>query len=126
MRILIADDHEPFRTMLRAMLGRLGAEVLECRDGREAVQRFREFAPDWVLMDVAMPQLDGFSAARQITATNPRARIVMVTDHDDADLRAEAGRVGAAGYVRKDNLEVLPGLLQQPTGSGSAAFEFDA
>ena len=121
LRILIADDHEQFRTMLKAMLGRLGAEVLECRDGHEAVQRFPEFAPDWVLMDIAMPQLDGFSAAHQITVMNPRARIVMVTDHDDADLRAEAGRVGAVGYVRKDNLGVLPGLLQQTTGAGSAA-----
>jgi len=46
---------------------------------------------------------------------NPRARVVMVTDHDDADLRAEAGRAGAAAYVRKDNLQVLPGLLQRPT-----------
>ena len=114
LRILIADDHEPFRTMLKSMLGSLGAQLVECRDGREAVQRFREFEPDWVLMDIEMPQLDGFSATRQIMALNPRARVVMVTDHDDADLRAEAGRAGAAAYVRKDNLLVLPGLLQGP------------
>jgi two-component system chemotaxis response regulator CheY len=114
LRILIADDHEPFRTMLKSMLGSLGAQLVECRDGREAVERFREFEPDWVLMDIEMPQLDGFSATRQIMALNPRARVVMVTDHDDADLRAEAGRAGAAAYVRKDNLQVLPGLLQGP------------
>jgi len=114
LRILIADDHEPFRTMLKSMLGSLGAEIVECRDGREAVQRCGEFEPDWVLMDIEMPQLDGFRATRQIMAMNPRARVVMVTDHDDADLRAEAGRAGAAAYVRKDNLLVLPGLLQRP------------
>jgi CheY-like chemotaxis protein len=113
LRILIVDDHEPFRAMLKSMLGSLGAEVVECRDGREAVQRCREFEPDWVLMDIEMPELDGLSATRQITAMSPRARVVMVTDHDDADLRAEAGRAGAAAYVRKDNLQVLPALLQR-------------
>ena len=116
LRILIADDHGPFRAMLKSMLAQFGAEVVECRDGREAVQRFREFAPDWVLMDIEMPQLDGLSATRQIIAMSPRARVVMVTDHDDADLRAEADRAGAAGYVRKDNLEVLPGLLRKAEG----------
>ena len=114
LRILIADDHEAFRAMLKSMLERLGAEVVECRDGLEAVQRFSEVAPDWVLMDIEMPKLDGLSAARQITAINPKARVVMITQHDDADLRAEAGRAGATGYVRKDNLQVLPGLLKRP------------
>src|SRR5262245_31303659 len=111
LRILIADDHEPFRAMLKSMLGTLGAEIVECRDGREAVQRFSEFAPDWVLMDIEMPQLDGLSATRQITALSPQARVVMVSNYDDADLRAEAGRAGAAAYFRKDNLLELPGLL---------------
>ena len=114
MRILIADDHESFRAMLKSMLEKLGSEVVECRDGREAVQRYSEVAPDWVLMDIGMPKLDGLSAARQITAINPHARILMITQHDDADLRAEAGRAGATGYVRKDNLQVLPGLLKPP------------
>jgi DNA-binding NarL/FixJ family response regulator len=89
---------------------------VECRDGLEAVRRFGEVAPDWVLMDIEMPQLDGLSATREITAISPGARVVMVTNHDDADLRAEADRVGATGYVRKDNLEALPGLLQRPPG----------
>src|SRR5262245_27354249 len=113
LRILIVDDHEPFRAMLKSMLGTLGAEVVECRDGREAVECFQEFNPDWVLMDIEMRHLDGLSATRQITSLSPHARVVMVTDYDDAELRAEAGRAGAAGYVRKDNLQVLPGLLRQ-------------
>jgi CheY-like chemotaxis protein len=96
------------------MLEKLGSEVVECSDGREAVQRYREVTPDWVLMDIEMAKLDGLSAARQITAINPQARIVMVTQHDDADLRAEAGRAGATGYVRKDNLQMLPALLKRP------------
>ena len=120
LRILIADDHEPFRAMLKSLLGTLGAEIVECRDGREAVQRFSEFAPDWVLMDIEMPQLDGLTATRQITAMSPRARVVIVTNYDDADLRAEADRAGASDYVRKDNLMVLPGLLKRRMDSGSA------
>jgi CheY-like chemotaxis protein len=120
LRILIADDHEPFRAMLKSMLGTLGAEVVECRDGREAVQGFCEFSPDWVLMDIEMPHLDGLDATRQIIAMNPGARVLIVTNYDDADLRAQADRAGATGYVHKDNLEALPGLLQRPTGSDSA------
>jgi DNA-binding NarL/FixJ family response regulator len=84
------------------------------------VQRFSEFVPDWVLLDIEMPHLDGLEATRQIAAMSPRARILIVTNYDDADLRAEANRAGAAGYVHKANLEELPGLLQRPTGSSSS------
>ena len=106
--------------MLKSLLGTLEAEVtvLECSDGREAVERFAKFAPDWVLMDIEMPHLDGLSATRQITAQSPRTRVVMVSHHDDPDLLTESARAGAIGYVRKDNLQQLPGLLlqQQPLG----------
>ena len=111
VRILIADDHAAFREMLRSLLQNLGAEVLECRDGLEAVERCGRFAPDWVLMDIEMPRLDGLAATRQITTVNARTRVVMLTQHDDDDLRCAAREAGACQFVPKGNLELLRALL---------------
>ena len=111
LRILIADDHGPFRTMLKSLLGALGAEVVECRDGREALKQFNELAPDWVLMDIEMPGLDGLAATRQLIAGSPQARVVIVTQHDDEQARAAARAAGACGFVSKDELELLPAML---------------
>ena len=58
-------------------------------------------------------RINGLSAARQITALSPRARVVMISNYDDPELRTEASRAGATAYLRKDNLLELPALLQQ-------------
>lgn len=114
LRILIADDHGPFRTMLKSFLGAVGAEVIECRDGHEALQRFTKIVPDWVLMDIEMPGLDGLAATRLLTASHPKARVIIVTQHDDAQLRAAAREVGACGFVPKDDIELLTPILFPP------------
>lgn len=111
VRILIADDHGPFRTMLKSLLGAQGAEVVECRDGREALNRFDELAPDWVLMDVEMPGLDGLAATRQLIASSPKARVVILTQHNDEQSRAAARAAGACEFVPKDELEQLTSIL---------------
>jgi CheY-like chemotaxis protein len=111
LRILIADDHEPFRAMLKSWLGTLGAEVVPCRDGREALQRFHELAPDWVLMDIEMPVLDGLAATRQLIAGSPRARVIILTQHNDQQSRDAARNAGACGFVPKDDLELLTPIL---------------
>src|ERR1043165_9270986 len=114
LRILIADDHGPFRAMLKSLLGTLGAEVVECRDGREALNRFRELAPDWVLMDIEMPVLDGLAATRQLMAGNPKARVVILTQHNDEQSRAAARQAGACEFVPKDEFERLTPMLFPP------------
>src|SRR5438128_456018 len=105
LRILIADDHAPFRTMIKSLLGTLGAEVVEGRNGREALQRFDEFAPDWVLMDIEMPVLDGLAATRRLIAGNPQARVVILTQHNDEQSRAAAREAGACEFAPKDDFE---------------------
>ena len=114
LRILIADDHGPFRTMLKSLLGAQGAEVVECRDGREALKHFDELAPDWVLMDIEMPGLDGLTATRQLMAGNPQARVVILTQHNDEQARAAAREAGACEFVPKDELELLTPILFPP------------
>jgi CheY-like chemotaxis protein len=114
IRILIADDHAAFRGMLQSLLRKLGAEVIECRDGLEAVERFHQVSPDWVLMDIEMPRLDGLSATARITASSPQARVVMLTQHDGEDSREAAHEAGACGFLAKDKLEMLPAILFPP------------
>ena len=105
MRILIADDHPLFRDGLRSLLRVEGHEVVgEARNGREAIDLAKKLTPDLVLMDVSMPEMDGISATRALTAEMPGAKVVILTaSEDDANL-FDAIKAGAQGYLLK-NLE---------------------
>lgn len=105
MRILIADDHALFRDSLRSLLEARGLEVLgEARNGREAVELAKELKPDVVLMDLSMPELDGLSATRLISADQPEVKVVVLTASDEDTKLFEAIKSGAQGYLLK-NLE---------------------
>jgi DNA-binding NarL/FixJ family response regulator len=103
MRLLLADDHTLFRISLRSLVQARGHEVLgEARDGRSAVDLARQLKPDLVLMDLSMPVLDGIAATREIVASLPETKVVILTaSMEDADL-FEALRAGAHGYLLKD------------------------
>jgi CheY-like chemotaxis protein len=104
MRVLIADDNPSMRQMIRTIIQPVAEEIFECADGSEAVETYQRIDPDWVLMDFEMPKLDGLQAIRQIMARNPQAQIMLITQHDDDDLRVAAKEAGAAAMVLKDNL----------------------
>ena len=76
-------------------------------------ETFDRIEPDWVLMDFGMPQLDGLQATRQIIARNPHAQILLVTQHDDEELRQAASEAGVKGYVLKDNLFSLRSTITE-------------
>jgi DNA-binding NarL/FixJ family response regulator len=104
LRILLADDHLLFRKGLTQLLGSQPdfKVVGEATNGLEAVAQTRALHPDLVLMDINMPESDGFEATRQIKAKVPDVKIVMLTVSEDAeDLRA-AIQAGADGYLLKD------------------------
>jgi two-component system response regulator DegU len=117
LTVLVVDDHAPFRAVLKTLLAEAGAKIAECDNGAEALQRSDEFQPDWVLMDIEMPELDGLAATRALMSRRPQTRVVIVTQHDDPELRAEAARSGACAYVIKDDLAALTKLLGLQTGS---------
>lgn len=112
MKLLIIDDNPQMRRLLRRVLTGLFTEVCECADGTEAVAAYSHQQPDWVLMDIEMPEVDGLTATRRIRAEFPAAQIVMVTQYDDRELRAAASAAGVSGYVLKDDLLSLRSLLQ--------------
>jgi DNA-binding NarL/FixJ family response regulator len=105
MRVLIADDHVLFRDSLRSLLESREIEVVgEASDGQQAVELARELKPDVVLMDLAMPELDGLAATRQLSAELPDVKVVVLTASDEDANLFEAIKSGAKGYLLK-NLE---------------------
>lgn len=103
MRILIADDHSLFRDGLRSLLAAQGHDVVgEARNGKEAIELSRKLLPDLVLMDVSMPELDGLSATRRLSADLPAVKVVILTASEDDATLFDAIKAGAQGYLPKD------------------------
>jgi DNA-binding NarL/FixJ family response regulator len=112
MTVLIVDDNAGMRRLLRRAVLETASAVWECTDGADALAHFEEHRPDVVLMDVRMHRVDGLAATRQIRRSHPAARVVVVTDYDDEDLRDAASEAGACAYVLKQNLTDLAGLIR--------------
>ncbi len=111
MKILVADDDARMRQMVKQVVAGLASEIYEAGDGGEAISVCAAQRPDWVLMDFRMKHMDGLRATAEIKARFPETRVAIVSQYDDAELRAEATRVGACAYVLKENLQELPGIL---------------
>jgi CheY-like chemotaxis protein len=112
MTVLIVEDNAGMRSLLRRALAGVADQVWECSDGADALEAYQEHQPDVVLMDMRMPRMDGLKATRQIRQAEPSARIVIVSDYDDEDLRTAASAAGASGYTLKQDLSELINLLQ--------------
>jgi DNA-binding NarL/FixJ family response regulator len=130
VRLVLADDHLVLRQALRALLERRGLEIVaEAADGRAAVDEVIRHAPDVVVLDVAMPVLNGVDAAREITKIAPDCSIILLSGVDDARFVKDALRVGVRGFVQKsqgcDDLvqaidEVRAGRLYVSPGASQA------
>jgi DNA-binding NarL/FixJ family response regulator len=105
IRVLVADDQSMVRAGFRMLLGgEQDVEVVaEATNGLEAVDKAARFAPDVVLMDIRMPELDGIQATRRILAADNAARILILTTFDLDEYVYEALRIGASGFVLKDD-----------------------
>ena len=107
IKILLADDHGIVRKGLRFLLERQqGMEVLdEVSNGREAVRIASKLVPDIIIMDIAMPQLNGIEATAQIVKRNPEIGVIILSMYSDEGYVLRALSAGAKGYLLKDSAE---------------------
>ena len=107
IRVLLADDHTIVRQGLKLSLsGNPDLQVVgEAANGVEAVALAQKLKPDIVLLDVAMPELNGIEATRKMVADNPRARVLVLSMHKEAVYVREILRAGARGYILKDAVD---------------------
>ena len=101
--VLVADDDPVMRLLMLEMLGQVGLDAIEAEDGRQALAYFQSMSPDLILMDVDMPNMDGFAACREIRKieTGAAVPIIMVTGGDDIEAVTNAYEVGATDFVSK-------------------------
>ena len=111
------DDNDAVRRLIASILRHLAEEIRECADGADALAAYETLRPDLVLMDIRMKQVDGIQATKQIRAAHPTARIVIVSDYDDAELRKAALQAGAFDYRLKDDLTDLIQLVDTTSGN---------
>jgi two-component system response regulator NreC len=107
IRIVLADDHAVMRTGLRLVLERQSdfSVVGEASDGREAVALVQREAPDVLVMDIGMPNLNGIEAARQVAGAAPQVAVVILSMHSDEAYVLRALKAGARGYLLKESAE---------------------
>jgi DNA-binding NarL/FixJ family response regulator len=111
--ILIVDDNSGVRRMVRNMIEDIDSEILECADGSAATAIYETLKPDFVLMDINMQPVDGLTAMRAILEKDPDARIVIVSQHQDARTRSTALAMGAYAFVGKEDLMSVRDLINE-------------
>lgn len=103
--VLIVDDHAGFRATARLLLESEGYEVVgEAKDGASAIECARALAPELILLDVQLPDVDGFDVAARLTANADAADIVLVSSRDSSDFGPLVSGSGARGFISKGDL----------------------
>ena len=121
--LLIVDDNAKMRKLIRNVLQEFET-IHECVDGADALRAYAEHHPDWVVMDIHMPKLNGIKATQQIIATFPDARVVILSKFKDAETREAAREAGACNYVVKEDLLSLREILG-PQAESAGIFPHD-
>src|SRR4051794_23991510 len=118
LRVLVVDDHDLFRTGLRALLEEEGFDMSDAPGGEAALVALPSFAPDVIVMDLNMPGMSGIEATARVLEARPATRVVMLTINRDDERILEAVRAGASGYLVKDAEleEIVAGIRAAAAG----------
>ncbi len=101
-RILIVDDAAFMRMMIKEILSKNGYTIVgEAGDGAQAVEKYKEFTPDLVTMDITMPEMDGITAVKEIRKINPNAKIIMCSAMGQQAMVIDAIQAGAKDFIVK-------------------------
>ena len=115
MNIMVVDDNQTMRKEIRLIVLEEVQDVetvFEYENGAEAVEGYEKHLPDWVLMDIAMPGMNGITASAKILQRHPEAKIMIVTQYNDPEYRDAARTIGVHAYVLKDRLMDIPCILK--------------
>lgn len=106
IKVLVVDDHAILRDGIRALLGlHDDIEIVgEAAEGKEAIAKVQQLVPDVVIMDIAMPEMDGLEATRRIGKKSPKVKVLVLTQYDNREYILSSIKAGAAGYVPKTAL----------------------
>jgi PAS domain S-box-containing protein len=106
MRVLVVDDHEVVRKGVVSLLDTRSDCIVcgEAKDGQEAIEKARELAPDVIIMDISMPELNGLEATRAIRSVNLSCEVLILSQHDSPEMARQAFKAGARGYVIKSSI----------------------
>src|SRR5258707_11787700 len=112
MKIMIVDDSIVMHDVIRDHFRETNTTFIDCSDGTEAIAAYEKNHPDWVLMDIMMKEMDGFRATEAILARDPKARIIIITQHNESSLIERSRQVGARGFVLKENLFDIERIME--------------
>jgi len=122
--VLLAEDHANFRKSLKLLVESDGdIEVMgEAKNGREAVRLTKSLRPEVIVMDIAMPLLNGLQATQQIMESCPQSRVLILSSHPDPEYVQQAMRSGASGYlIKQSSTQALTQAIREVLG-GSTYF----
>jgi DNA-binding NarL/FixJ family response regulator len=114
MNILIADDNDKMRALIKNLLFeniRSVNTIYECKNGKQAIEGYFNYKPDWILLDIRMNSMDGLTAAEKIKQKDPNAKIIIITNYDEASYRNRAKSISVFAYILKENLNELINIL---------------
>ena len=112
MKFLIIDDNQMMRETLKKAVMLENDESAECDDGKYAVEMYEKFHPDWVLMDIEMSGVDGITATKNIIASDAKAKVMIVTSHDDRFFERAAKKAGAYRFMSKEDLKGIQTIVR--------------
>jgi CheY-like chemotaxis protein len=112
MRILIVEDNSEMRKTIRRFIASSDDKVKECEDGIDALETYKTFQPDWVLMDYEMKYKDGIKATSEIINADPNAKIILISQYNDQEIIDSAIRSGALKFIPKTTVWELKYFIE--------------